>query len=44
MTEMTWDEYCAMRENEGMAPNRNPQGEDTFKVKVLTIADVAKIK
>lgn len=43
MTEMTWDEYCAMRDNEGMPVNRNPQGVDTFKVRVLTVATVAKI-
>jgi hypothetical protein len=40
---MEWEDYLAMREDQGMPPHRNLQGEDTYKVCVLTIADVAKI-
>ena len=42
-TGMSWQEYLAMREKQPMMDHRNPQGESTYKVCVLTIADVAKI-
>ena len=43
VSEITWDEYCAKRNNEGLPPHRNAMGVDTFNVRVLTIADVARL-